>query len=248
MLSRNFSNEKERSSGTSLFLRLAKSASIEEVLEDLTEIAAEKGIHLYSVRVKRGRLEREFKPPNTVAIAGRISELAVGVEGGQPCLVVKFFEPMDGAVVCEIEYAAHLAAHRIEILAGIGGRPDRALTGHEDHPVVIDELIGESELMREVRRNIVIAASLDLSVLITGEPRSRGQSRRGRCQRRRRSKLSPRLAGKQDHPRRRRHGRHASSRRILRGRQIARALNRSQRCRPQCCARYGAGSCAAVLI
>jgi hypothetical protein len=76
MLSRNFSNGKERSSGTSLFLRLAKSASIEEVLEDLTEIAAEKGIHLYSVRVKRGRLEREFKPPNTVAVAGRISELA----------------------------------------------------------------------------------------------------------------------------------------------------------------------------
>jgi nucleotide-binding universal stress UspA family protein len=32
-------------------------ASIEEVLEDLTEIAAEKGIRLYSVRVRRGRLE-----------------------------------------------------------------------------------------------------------------------------------------------------------------------------------------------
>ena len=170
MLPRNFSNGKERSSGASLFLRLAQSASIEEVLEDVTEIAAEKEIHLYSVRIKRGRFEREFKPPNAVAIAGRIGELAVGVEGGQTHLVMSFYEPTDGAVVCELEYAAHLAAHRIEILVGGGARTDRTITGCEDRSVLIDALIGESELMREVRQNIVIAASLDLSVLITGEP------------------------------------------------------------------------------
>jgi hypothetical protein len=76
-----------------LFLRLAQSVSIEEVLEDLTEITAEKGIHLYSVRVRRGRLDREFKPPIPVATAGRISELTVGVEGGQTQLVVRFYEP-----------------------------------------------------------------------------------------------------------------------------------------------------------
>ena len=29
--------------------------------------------------VKLGRMEREFKPPNSVAIAGRIGELAVSV-------------------------------------------------------------------------------------------------------------------------------------------------------------------------
>jgi len=107
----------ERSSGVSLFLKLAQSASIEEVLEDLTEIAAEKGIHLCSVKVKHGRLEREFKPPNAIAVVGRISELAVVIEGGQTHLVVRFYEPLDGAVICELEYAAHLAAHRIEILA-----------------------------------------------------------------------------------------------------------------------------------
>jgi hypothetical protein len=77
MLPHNFSNGKERSSGASLFLRLAQSASIEEVLEDLIEIAAEKGFHLHSVRIKRGMLDREFKPPNAVAVAGRISEPAV---------------------------------------------------------------------------------------------------------------------------------------------------------------------------
>ena len=39
-----------------------------------------------------------------------------------------------------------------------------------ERPPVIGGLIGESELMREVRQDIAIAASLDLSVLITGEP------------------------------------------------------------------------------
>ena len=77
---------------------------------------------------------------------------------------------MDGAVVCDLEYATHLAENRIEILAWGGTRTDKAVKGSEDHLVEINELIGESELMREVRQNIVIAVSLDLSVLITGEP------------------------------------------------------------------------------
>ena len=166
----NLSNGKDRSNGASLCLRLAQSASIEEVLEDLAEIAAEKGIHLYSVRVKRGRLEREFKPPNDVAVVGRINELAASVEGGQTQLVVKFFEPLDGAVVCELEYAAHLAAHRIEILAGGEAHTQRGEAEGEERSAIIDELVGESELMREVRQDIEIAAGLDLSVLIIGEP------------------------------------------------------------------------------
>jgi DNA-binding NtrC family response regulator len=136
----------------------------------LTEIAAEKGIHLYSVRIKRGRFEREFKPPKAVAGVGRIAELAVGVEGGQTRLVVRFYEPIGGAMVSELEYAAHLAAHRIEILAGAGARTDREVTRGEERSVVVDELVGESELMQEVRKNIVIAARLNLSVLIIGEP------------------------------------------------------------------------------
>jgi hypothetical protein len=116
-----FLNSKDHSSSVNLFLKLAQSASMEEVVEDLAEIAAEKGIHLHSVRVKRGRLEREFKPPNVVAVVGRIGELTADVEGGQTHLVVRFYEPTDGAVVCELEYAAYLAAHRIEFLAGGGG-------------------------------------------------------------------------------------------------------------------------------
>jgi transcriptional regulator with GAF, ATPase, and Fis domain len=45
-------------------------------------------------------------------------------------------------------------------------------TGMEsiDHSPAIGGLIGESDLIREVRRDIEIAANLDLSVLIIGEP------------------------------------------------------------------------------
>jgi DNA-binding NtrC family response regulator len=170
MMPNNHSNRKEYSSGASLFLRLAQSANIEEVMEDLAEVMAEKGIHLHSVIVKRGRLEREFKSPNAGAVAGRITEVAAGVEGRQTHLVVRFYEPADGAVVYEPEIAAHLAAYRIAVLAGGDGGDYQEESEVERRSVVIDGLIGESELIREVRENIAIAASLDLSVLIIGEP------------------------------------------------------------------------------
>jgi transcriptional regulator with GAF, ATPase, and Fis domain len=170
MVPSHLSNRKERLSSASLFLRLAQSASIEDVLDDFAKIAAEKGIYLRSVRFRRGRLEHEFEFRNADAVSGRINELVVDVEGGQTNLVVKYFEPMDSAVVCELEYAAHLAAHRIEILAGVVGNSHQRSARSEDRSAVIDELVGESELMREVRKNIAIAADLDLSVLITGEP------------------------------------------------------------------------------
>jgi len=162
-------NNKGRSDGAGLFLRLARRASIEEVVEDLAEIAGKGGIRLCSVRFKCGRLEREFELPSAT-VAGRINKLEVGVEGGQTQLIVKFLETPDSAAVCELEYASHLAAHRIEILAGGGMRTDGARTRNVDRLPVIDGLIGESELIRQVRQDIEIAASLDLSVLITGEP------------------------------------------------------------------------------
>jgi DNA-binding NtrC family response regulator len=170
MVPRHFSNRKERLAGASLLLGLVQSASIEDVLSGFAKIAAEKGICLCSVSFRRGKLGREFELPSTGAVPGRVNELAVDVEGGQTSFVVKYLEPMDLAVICELESAAHLAAHRIEILAGGGGLNHQGRRGSEDRSVVIDELVGESELMREVRNNIVIAATLDLSVLITGEP------------------------------------------------------------------------------
>jgi len=39
-----------------------------------------------------------------------------------------------------------------------------------DRSPVAGELVGESELIRQVRQDIEIAASLDLNVLIIGEP------------------------------------------------------------------------------
>ena len=169
MMPNNHSNRKEYSSGASLFLRLAQSASIEEVVEDLAEVMAEKGIRLHSVMVKRGSLEREFNPPDAGAVAGRITEVVASVEGGQTHLVVEFYEPVDGAVVYELEIAAHLAAYRITVLAG-GDGGDYQEESEVEGRSWCDGLIGESELIREVRENIAIAASLDLSVLIIGEP------------------------------------------------------------------------------
>jgi len=166
---RRFLNKKGHSDNADPFLKLARSASIEEVLEDLKEIAAEKGICICSVRFKSVRMEREYKIPNTVRV-GRIGELAVGVEGGQTHLVVKFLEPLDGAVVCVLEYAAHLAAHRIEFLARTWGLTGGAVKRNGDRSPLEYGLIGESELVQQVRQDIEIAASLDLSVLIIGEP------------------------------------------------------------------------------
>jgi transcriptional regulator with GAF, ATPase, and Fis domain len=164
------SNRKDRPNGASLCLRLSQSATIEAALEDLAEIAAEKGIHLYSIKVKRGRLEREFKLPNAMAVTEKINELAVSVEGKQTQLVVKFLEPLDGTAVAEFEFATHLAAHRIEILAGEEAHTQRGDAEGEERSAIIGELVGESDVMRGVRRDIEIAAGLDLNVLIIGEP------------------------------------------------------------------------------
>ncbi len=166
---RNLSNGKVRSTGAALLLKLAQNGSIEGVLEDLTEIAAAKGICLCGVRFTFDRMEREFIIPDA-AMVRRIRELEISVEGGRTRLLVKFLEPLDSAAVCEFEHAAYLAAHRIEVLAGGGLRTDRAITRDADPSPVIDGLIGESELMQKVRQKIAIAARLDLSVLIMGEP------------------------------------------------------------------------------
>ena len=83
---------------------------------------------------------------------------------------MKFFEPLDGAAVGEFEYATHLAAHRIEILAGGRAHTQRGGAEGEERSAIIGELVGESDVMRGVRRDIEIAAGLDLNVLITGEP------------------------------------------------------------------------------
>ncbi|MCI0664151.1 MAG: sigma 54-interacting transcriptional regulator [Acidobacteria bacterium] len=167
---RNLSNRKERSASANLFLRLGQCLSIDEVLEDLARLAAGRGISLCSVRFKRERLERELSLPDAGAVAGKIKELVATVEGYRTQLVVKFRDPMDGALLYELEYATRLAAHRIELLAQEGLHTDKAEEGSVARSALIDGLVGESELIRQVRQDILIAASTDLNVLITGEP------------------------------------------------------------------------------
>ncbi len=167
MAPRNLSNRKERSADANLYLRLAQSANIEAVLVDFTKIAAEKGVRLYSVRFKRGGLERELKLSN--AAAGGINELTVYVESGQTQLIVEFCEPVESAIICELKYAAHLAAYCIDLLAGGGLWLDKTEARIVERSPVIGGIIGESELIRKVREEIALAAGLDLSVLVIGE-------------------------------------------------------------------------------
>lgn len=148
--------------------RLARSANVESVLDDLAEIAAAKGIDLHSIRVVRAGLDREFRSAETAATAERVSELEVGVEGGQTRLVLKLRGSPDDAVKFEIEDAAHLAAHRIELLAERRLRPERAGKGRESSPVV-EGLIGDSEPMRRIKDVILTAARNNSTVLISGE-------------------------------------------------------------------------------
>jgi transcriptional regulator with PAS, ATPase and Fis domain len=148
--------------------RLARSASVESVLDDLAEIAAEKGIDLHSIRVVRAGLDREFRSKETAIAAERMSELKVGVEGGQTRLVLHLRGSPDDAVKFDIEDAAHLAAHRIELLAERRLRPERAGKGREP-ALVVEGLIGDSEPMRRIKAAILIAARNNSTVLISGE-------------------------------------------------------------------------------
>lgn len=148
--------------------RLARCASVESVLDDFAEIAIEKGIDLCSIRFVRAGLQREFKPPAAAEADRDASKIEVGVEGGQTRLVVKFRGPLSDAVQCEIEDAAHLAAHRIELLAERRLHPVREGKGREVSPVV-EGLIGDSEPMRRIKDEILTAARNNSTVLISGE-------------------------------------------------------------------------------
>ena len=165
---RRLPNGEERSNGTHPFLRLAQGVSIEEVLDNFAKIVAEKGIGLCGVRFVRAKFDREFKIPGAGAGAGEVCELDIGVEGGQTHLIVRFREPGNGAAVSELESAAHLAAHRIELLAGRELRVEGVGKGREV-PSVIQGLIGNSEPMKGVVEGIAVASACDSTVLITGE-------------------------------------------------------------------------------
>lgn len=148
--------------------RLARCASVESVLGDFAEIAVEKGINLCSIRFIRAGLQREFKPPEAAGAERDVREIEVGVEGGQTQLIVKIRGPLSEVIQCEIEDAAYLAAHRIELLAESRLRSERAWKGSEPAQA-IEELAGDSEPMRQIKHAISTAARCNSTVLITGE-------------------------------------------------------------------------------
>jgi transcriptional regulator with GAF, ATPase, and Fis domain len=165
---RSLSNGEERSVGVRPFLRLAQSASVEEVLEDFTKIAEEKGIELCSVGFTRARLEREYTLPGAGVNARRVFTIDVRVDGGLTRFIVKFYESANPWVRVDLEFAANLAALRIELLAGNRLRLERAGKG-SDEASIIEELVGHSELIQRLGRWILAAGSVNSTVLITGE-------------------------------------------------------------------------------
>src|SRR5262245_50184759 len=126
------SNRKERSVGVGTILKIAQCASIEEVLGDFAKIGAEIGIDVCSVKVACAQLECERDFSTAGADGRKIMELAVSVGGGQTRFVVYFREPLNRSVICGLECACQLAAHRIEVLAGGARRGDQAEQGRRE--------------------------------------------------------------------------------------------------------------------
>jgi transcriptional regulator with PAS, ATPase and Fis domain len=168
MSSFRLSNGEERSIGVRPFLRLAQSASVEGVLEEFTRIAVEEGIELCSVSCVRAGWEREFKLSGAGGGVRRVCALDVHVEGGLTRFIVKFYEPANPLLRADLEFAAYLAAYRIELLAGNRLRVAREGKGSKGASI-IGELIGRSELIQGLGRSILAAAGVNSSVLITGE-------------------------------------------------------------------------------
>src|SRR5262245_64077306 len=114
MVPRNVLQRKELTVGGNLFLRVGQCMSVDEVLEDLTNIAAEKEIYVDSIILISQGLEHEFKPAKVGAMIGRLNELTLIIEGGRTQLVVRFRGLMDKRGLYELDYAARLAAYRID--------------------------------------------------------------------------------------------------------------------------------------
>jgi anaerobic nitric oxide reductase transcription regulator len=76
---------------------------------------------------------------------------------------------VDHDIERDIKNAAQLAAHRIELLARAALRSEKAKELNEASSSAFAGLVGDSELMVNLRRESLIAARCDSTVLIEGE-------------------------------------------------------------------------------
>jgi transcriptional regulator with PAS, ATPase and Fis domain len=146
--------------------RLARCVNTEDVLAHLAHLAAAKGVVLYSVKLMRTGLCREWQAQEVSAADTELHEIEAPIEGVLTHLSLRLAGRMDAAVRCELEDAAYLAAQRIELCERrLWGRE-----GREEPPTFkITGIIGNSEPMQGLGRSIQTAAGCDSTTLITGE-------------------------------------------------------------------------------
>ena len=147
---------------------LAKCMSVEGVLDHLAEIVREKGIDLSGIKLIRAGHEREFSLPGTTVTAGGGRELEVQVEGGPTRLILSLTGWPNSQAGCEVEYAALVAAQRIELLQGRRFWTEQK--GKENQTgLLIADMIGDSTPMQALKQRVLTAARCNSTVLIDGE-------------------------------------------------------------------------------
>jgi transcriptional regulator with PAS, ATPase and Fis domain len=147
---------------------IAQETTVEAVLDVFASILEQKAV-LHGIRLTQAELQREFKVGKPVTVSTNSYELKVDVKGGQTQLSIHLGQPVDHDIERDIKNAAQLAAHRIELLARAAFRSEMAQEINEVFSSVFMGLVGDSELMVDLRRESLIAARCDSTVLIEGE-------------------------------------------------------------------------------
>jgi transcriptional regulator with GAF, ATPase, and Fis domain len=147
---------------------MAQETTVEAVLDVFANILEKKSV-LHGIRLTQAELQREFKVGRPLTINEDGYELRVDVKGGQTQLSIHLGQPVDHDIERDIKNAAQLAAHRIELLALVAPRSERAKEISEASSSVFAGLVGDSALMVGLRRESMIAARCDSTVLIEGE-------------------------------------------------------------------------------
>jgi transcriptional regulator with GAF, ATPase, and Fis domain len=147
---------------------IAQETSVEAVLDVFAGILEQKAV-LHGIRLTQAELHREFKVGRPLTVSSDGYELKVEVKGGQTQLSIHLGRPLDDDTEREIRQAAHLVAHRIELLARVPPRGERAKKMNAASTAVFADLVGDSRMMENLRREALIAAGRDSTVLIEGE-------------------------------------------------------------------------------
>ena len=160
-------NDSYHSMSISPLVNLAQCATTEETLDHLARIVMSKGVILHGIRLLRPGMSREWKPREAPAVTAEPHELEARVEGAQTRLVLMLAESISPDTHCEIESAAYMAAHRVELCerklwVEKGGMAKQSTPE-------MDNLIGDSGPMQALRQSLKSAAECNATTLIIGE-------------------------------------------------------------------------------